>query len=286
MAAAPSATTCSNRPFPPGSPIMSDGRSGLAGRHAIVVGGAQGIGRCCARSLHQAGAEVTIADINAELVEATASELSDGGASVGSAVVDITDPESCARLVSDATDGERLPPELLVNCASLYREAAPLEQDPNDWSQVLHAGLNGAFFVSQAFARRLVTAGRPGRIVHISSVSSTHAMAGLAAYGTAKAGMDALVRALALDWGRYGICVNAVAPSHVATERIRFLEASGELAVDRIVARIPLGRLAEEDEVADAVMFLLSEQAAFITGAVLNVDGGYSANGDFNDAPT
>ena len=110
-------------------------------------------------------------------------------------------------------------------------------------------------------------------------------MAGLAAYGTAKAGMDAMVRALALDWGRYGICVNAVAPSHVATERIQFLEASGELAVDRIVARIPLGRLAEEDEVADAVMFLLSEQAAFITGAVLNVDGGYSANGDFNDAP-
>ena len=110
-------------------------------------------------------------------------------------------------------------------------------------------------------------------------------MFGKAAYGTAKAGIDAMVRALAYEWGSHGICVNAVSPSHVATETIEQLAASGALPVDRIEARIPLGRLADPDEIADAVVFLLSDRARFITGQVLGVDGGYSANGDFSEPP-
>ncbi len=256
----------------------------LSGHHVIVVGAARGIGRRCAHALAAAGAVVTVADLDGELAAAAAAEISAVGATARSAVVDIVDPAQCAGLVADAADAGPFP-DLLVNCAVLYRESPALEQDPDEWAQVVHVGLDGAFFLSQAFARALTTAGVEGRIVHLSSVSSTHPMHGKAAYGAAKAGLDAMTRALALEWGPHGICVNAVAPSHVATEAIEQLGTSGLLPLDRIAERIPLGRLAQPDEIADAVVFLSSDRARFITGQVLGVDGGYSANGDWAPAP-
>ncbi len=255
----------------------------LAGHHAIVAGGAQGIGRRCAWALSGVGAAVTVADLNGDLASATAAEIRAEGGAAYSAAVDISDPGACAELLAE-NSGE-IQPDLLVNCATLYREAPAIDQDPAEWAAVIHVGLNGAFFVSQAFARARRAQGGGGRIVHISSVSSTHSMYGKAAYGTAKAGMDAMTRALAFEWGSAGICVNAVSPSHVATETIQELAATGVLAVDQIEARIPLGRLATPDEIADAVVFLLSDRARFITGQVLGVDGGYCANGDFAAAP-
>jgi 3-oxoacyl-[acyl-carrier protein] reductase len=255
----------------------------LTGHHAIVVGGAQGIGSRCAWALSEVGAIVTVADIDGDLAATTAAEIGDGGGIAYSAAVDVSDPASCAELLSGAA-GETHP-DLLVNCAVHYREAPAIDQDPAEWAEVVNVGLNGAFFVSQAFARARRALGAGGRIVHVSSVSSTHSMYGKAAYGTAKAGLDAMTRSLALEWGGAGICVNAVSPSHVATETIMDLATSGALPVDQIAARIPLGRLAEPDEIADAVVFLLSDRARFITGQVLGVDGGYSANGDFRPAP-
>lgn len=252
----------------------------LTGSHAIIVGGAQGIGRRCAHAAARAGAVVTVSDLNADGAAEVAAELTEDGHVALSAGLDIAQHEQCAQVIADAATAGPMP-DVLVNCATLYREGDAIDQDPAEWAEVVHVGLNGAFFLSQAFAQAVHEAGATGRIVHLSSVSSTCSMRGKAAYGVAKAGLDAMIRSLALEWGPIGICVNAVAPSHVATETILELSERGLLPVDQIVDRIPLGRLAEPDEIADAVVFLASDQARFITGQVLAVDGGYSANGDW-----
>jgi len=246
---------------------------------AIVTGGAQGIGRACAEALAAAGNEVVVADIDLDRAAVAASDIKAiHGVEARALQVDIAEPDQCQAVVDAATglDG-RL--SVLVNCATMYREADAIDQDPADWADVIDVGLNGAFYLSQAFAQS-IDHRHGGCIVNISSVTATHNMHRKAAYGAAKAALDSMTRSLALEWGRFGIRVNAVAPSHVATETIKRLAAEGILPVDQITKRIPLGRLAEPSEIADAVVFLCSDQARFITGQILAVDGGYTTNGD------
>jgi NAD(P)-dependent dehydrogenase (short-subunit alcohol dehydrogenase family) len=253
----------------------------LGGQVAIITGGAQGIGRSCAEALAASGATIFVADIDADKASATASEIRDhSGGDAYAYRVDITEPSQCEGVVAEATDvGGRL--SILVNCAIMYREAEALDQDPAEWADVVNVGLNGAFYMSQAFARAVTTtAHRGGCVVNMSSVSGTHSMYRKAAYSAAKAALDSMTRSLALEWGPLDIRINAVAPSHAATETIKALAANGLLPIDKIAGRIPLGRLVEPSEIADAVLFLCSDRARFITGQVIAVDGGYTANGD------
>jgi NAD(P)-dependent dehydrogenase (short-subunit alcohol dehydrogenase family) len=251
---------------------------------AIVTGGAQGIGRACAEALAAAGTAIVVADIDEDRAITTAGEIQNAyGVEVRAQQVDIAEPDQCQALVSaviaPAVGGPEERLSILVNCATMYCEADAIDQDPAEWANVIDVGLNGAFYLSQAFAKS-IDHRHGGCIVNISSVTATHNMNRKAAYGAAKAALDSMTRSLALEWGQLGIRVNAVAPSHVATETIKRLAAEGALPVDQITSRIPLGRLAEPSEIADAVVFLCSDQARFITGQILAVDGGYTANGD------
>lgn len=251
----------------------------LAGKVAIVTGGAAGIGRACVLALAKAGASVVVADLDREAAEHVLSELGTAGVSGGLArQVDVADFDQVGQLMrwSAAQWGQV---NVLVNCAALFNGQPALEVDLVTWQRVFQVDVHGAFCCAQAFARHVIERGGQGAIVNISSITATHSAPGRTAYAAAKAALNSMTRSLALEWASHNIRVNAVAPSHTATERIRQVVQAGGLEADAIIRRIPMGRFATPEEIADAVVFLASDRARFITGQVINVDGGYTANG-------
>ena len=232
----------------------------------LVTGGAGGIGGEVSRRLEQAGARVAVADL---------AEVRTGAPGFR---CDITEAASCDETAEAVVhrfgrlDG-------LVNCAGVSRPHDSLTLPPAEWARMVDVQLNGAFYIAQACARRMADTG--GAIVFITSTNAEAAFPRRAAYCAAKAGVAMLTKVLAIEWAAQGIRVNAVGPAYVATEMTRRNIAAGNVNEEQIKARIPLGRLAQPDDVAGAVEFLLSRQAAFITGQSLYVDGGWLAYGYF-----
>lgn len=255
---------------------MSDG---LAGKVAVVTGGAQGIGAACCHALACAGATVIVADLDREAAgQAAAAIAAQEGVRTFAYGVDVGDYDQCRELITwAAAAGGRL--DILVNCAAHFHNQPALEIDMAVWRRVFQVSVHGAFCCARSFAQAAVAGGRGGAIVNISSITATHSAPGRTAYASAKAALNSMTRSLALEWAPYRIRVNAVAPSHTATPRIRQVAAAGGIDAGAIVRRIPLARMAEPAEIADAVLFLCSERASFITGQILSVDGGYTANG-------
>lgn len=242
----------------------------LSGKVAIVTGGMNGIGKTCVTTLVQAGARVAIADL---LVE----DVIETNGQIVSIQTDVNNPEQCNRLVKQTIQHfNRL--DILINCAGIFDEQPALDMEASRWRNVFDVNVHGVYLCSQAFARQLVSQQTPGVIVNISSIASTSNAEGVAAYCVSKAAVNHLTRALALEWAAHNIRVNAVAPSHVNTAGIREIAAQGHLDLDHIVKRMPLGRLAEPEEIADTVLFLCSDQSRFVTGQIIFVDGGYSVN--------
>jgi len=242
----------------------------LDNKIAVVTGAAQGIGRAIAETLAQRGAHIVVADINLEKAEATAQAIA---ARTGRCVIavqtNVTDNASVQAMI-DRTLKEFGQIDILVNNAGTTRDNLIVRITDADWDTVLDVNLKGAFNCSKAAVRPMMKR-RFGRIVNISSISGLAGQAGQTNYSSSKAGLIGFTKALAKEVGGRGITVNAVAPGLVPTDLTATLPQN---MLDEAIKMTPLGRLGAVEDIAYAVAFLVSDEAAFITGQVLSVDGG------------
>lgn len=244
--------------------------SQLDDRIAVITGGAQGIGRAIAELFAKRGAQVAIADINLEKAEATARAITESTGCRAIAVhVNVADSAS-AQAMADRVIAEFGRIDILVNNAGTTRDNLIVRISDADWDLVLGINLKGAFNCSKAIVRSMMKQ-RSGRIVNISSVSGLAGQAGQTNYSSSKAGLIGFTKALAREVGSRGITVNAVAPGFVPTDLTSDILAKMK---DEAIKMTPLGRLASVEDIAHAVGFLVSDEASFITGQVLSVDGG------------
>jgi NAD(P)-dependent dehydrogenase (short-subunit alcohol dehydrogenase family) len=246
------------------------------GKVAIVTGGASGIGHACARVLALEGAAVVIADINAEAGRRVRDALEDAGGTAVFVQADVTRATDARRMTIQAVKAfERL--DILITCAGVGANETILELSERDWDRVVDLDLKGVFLSSKYAVAQMRKAGG-GSIVHISSIGALRGDWGGAAFAAAKAGVINLARHMAVAHAADNIRVNCVCPGVITTPLVEeWLAQPGVL--DAVVSRHPMGRLGKPEEVAEAIAFLASDQASFITGAVLPVDGGSLAKG-------
>jgi 3-oxoacyl-[acyl-carrier protein] reductase len=243
---------------------------GLKGRVAIVTGAARGIGAAIARCLAQEGAQVVVNDIQQEQAENTAAALRARGLEARAVVADITQAAQVQRLV-DETVAAYGSVGILVNNAGFTRDKYLVKMSEDDWDGVIDLMLKGAFLCSRAAMPRMIEQGW-GRVINISS-RAHFGNTTQANYSAAKAGLIGLAKALAIEEGRYNITVNCVAPGMIETELTRSLPTY-ETIKDKALQAQPIKRVGRPEDVADAVAFLCSERAGFISGEVLHVTGG------------
>ncbi|MGA2032522.1 MAG: 3-oxoacyl-[acyl-carrier-protein] reductase [Thermoguttaceae bacterium] len=241
----------------------------LDGQPAIVTGAARGLGRTIARQLAAAGAKVACIDINTETLAETIRAIRGAGGTAEPIACDVTDSQRVNEAVDEVLEkwGGL---QILVNNAGITRDNMIMRMKDDQWDAVININLRGTFLFARAATRPMIK-GRRGRMINIASVSGLMGNPGQANYSASKAGVIGLTRTLARELASRNITVNAVAPGFIATD---MTAALGAETLEAIKKEIPLGRLGEPQDVADAVLFLASDAASFITGHVLTVDGG------------
>jgi 3-oxoacyl-[acyl-carrier protein] reductase len=241
----------------------------MPSRTALITGASRGIGRACALALSSSGARVALAARNVEQLEQLAGEIRLQGGEAFAIALDLASAESikeCAARVAK----EFGRPDILVNNAGVTKDGLALRMKKDDWDIVISTNLTGAFLMCQQVLHGMMRE-RWGRIINISSVVGEMGNAGQANYVASKAGLIGLTKSLAQEMGSRNITINAVAPGFIETDMTHGL--SDELKT-KMLANIPLGRIGKAEDVASAVRFLASEEAAYITGHVLDVNGG------------
>jgi 3-oxoacyl-[acyl-carrier protein] reductase len=241
----------------------------LSGRIALVTGASQGIGRACALELARAGAHVALAARSIDKLEAVAAEITAAGGIAKAFALDVSSEESIKE-GAKAVLAHFGKVEILVNNAGITRDGLMMRMKREDWDSVLATNLTGAFLLTQACVSSLLK-NRWGRIINITSVVGEMGQAGQANYAASKAGLIGLTKSLAREFASRGITVNAVAPGFIETPMTHVLTEEQQT---NIAAQIPLARMGTDADIAHAVVYLASEEAGYITGHTLDVNGG------------
>lgn len=245
----------------------------LEGRRALVTGASTGLGLHFAEVLAAAGAEVVLAARRVDKLQAEAERLRATGARVHCVALDVTNGQSVKDAFADAEAELGGPVDILVNNAGVSGDSFFLNLEEEEWDFVVDTNLKGAYLVAREMAQRLVAAKQGGSIINIASILGFRVAAVLAPYCASKAGLVHLTKAMALELARYRIRVNAIAPGYIETDINRgyFDTEPGQ----KMLARIPMKRLGEKEELAGPLLLLASEAGAYMTGSVIEVDGGH-----------
>jgi NAD(P)-dependent dehydrogenase (short-subunit alcohol dehydrogenase family) len=244
----------------------------LTSEVALVTGASSGIGRHFAELLAAAGAKVALAARRVDLLAEVSRDIAATGGESLPISLDVTRSDSVVAAVAKA-ESELGPLTILVNNAGVVVSKPLFEHTEADWDHVVDTNLKGAWLAAREFAHHLVELKRPGRIINISSVLGFRTIGRVPAYCTAKAGLTHLTHVLAMELARHGILVNALAPGYVGTEfnRAFFQTEAGKA----LISRIPLKRLGQSEDLDGALLFLASPASAYVTGAVISIDGGH-----------
>jgi len=248
----------------------------LTSKTAVVIGGTSGIGLTLAKGLAVAGANVVATGRRGDLVRSIADEIRALGRKSLAIASDVTDRSSIEALLS-AVEKEFGKVDILLNSAGTTRRTPTLEVSEPEWNSILETNLTGTLRTCQIFGRGMIER-KQGRIVNIASVSSGRGFFEVAAYAASKAGVVSLTQTLAVEWARYNVCVNAIAPGVFPTDLNRAL-LDGTPRGKEFLVRTPMHRFGNLEELVGAAVYLSSDAASFVTGHVLTVDGGFLASG-------